>query len=126
MSTEIDEVPGPVRQRVLHPAEAHLLPAELARVEDHLRARVDAGDLASGKRSQIRRVVSAVPKPSSRTRFGANGIASIVCVLELVVARHLGADHLQVASRGPSRNSAATYGPLAIVRFGPGGPAGGT
>ena len=32
----------------------------------------------SGKRSSSRCVVSAVPKPSSSTRAGANGIASIV------------------------------------------------
>ena len=65
------EIPGAVGQRVLHPSQAHLLPAELARLENHLRARVEAGDPGRRDTAPNPPVVSAVPKPELEHRSSA-------------------------------------------------------
>jgi len=44
-----NEIPRPVGQRILDAAEAHLLPAKLAGLEDHLGARVEAGNAGLGE-----------------------------------------------------------------------------
>ncbi len=99
------QVPGAVGERVLHPGQPHLLPAEPARVEDHLRARVEPGDPRLGEALPAgdgwsRRCRSRARAPSP----GRTGSTAIASLLKLVVARHLGPDQLEVGLRPPLRS----------------------
>ena len=69
-----DEIPGAVGQRILHPGESHLDP-HLAGPEDHVRARVEPGDL------RVRVCLEQAPRrlsgadPEVEDGAGGNGTA---------------------------------------------------
>ena len=94
-STEITRSHGPVGQRVLHSRQAHLDP-QLARLEHHLRLRVEPGQLRVrvARQEPSRRLAGAHPElqhPAGRERDRLDRL-----LLELVVARHLGPDLVQI------------------------------
>ena len=104
-----DQVPGPVGERILHSREPHLDP-QLAGPEDHLRARVEAGDLrlGVGLEQPPRGLAGADSEVEHALRREA-GSAATVAVLQLVEARDLGPHHLQVGLGVPVELRCSRY-----------------
>ena len=95
-STEITRSQGPSGNGSSIRAEAHLLPAELAGLEDHLRGRVEAGDPRLGEAVEqslggLGGAEAQLEHPFRRERDRVDR-----ALLELVVAGDVGADHLRV------------------------------